>query len=69
MQKWSDYYEKGELTYLEIIQVFYRGWQNVQEIRETKLDKMKDFCKQLREEAKELELRMKQAEREFYLQD
>ena len=30
---------------------------------------MKDFCKQLREEAKELELRMKQAEREFYLQD
>lgn len=64
-----DYYEKGELTYEEIIEVFYRGWQNVQEIRETKLDKMKDFCKQLREDAKELELRMKQAEREFYLED
>lgn len=64
-----EYYEKGELTYLEIIQVFYRGWQNVQEIRETKLDKMKDFCKQLQEDAKQLELRMKQAEREFYLQD
>lgn len=64
-----EYYEKGELTYEEIIQVFYRGWENVQEIRETKLDKMKDFCKQLREDAKELELRMKQAEREFYLQD
>lgn len=64
-----EYYEKGELTYLEIIQVFYRGWQNVQEIRETKLGVMKDFCKQLREDAKELELRMKQAEREFYLED
>lgn len=64
-----EYYEKGELTYLEIIQVFYRGWENVQEIRETKLGKMKDFCKQLREDAKELELRMKQAEREFYLED
>lgn len=64
-----DYYEKGELTYDEIIQVFSRGWQNVQEIRETKLDKMKDFCKQLREKAQELELRMKNAEREFYLQD
>lgn len=64
-----DYYEKGELTYEEIIQVFYRGWQNVQEIRETKLGVMKDFCEQLREKAKELELRMKQAEREFYLQD
>lgn len=64
-----DYYEHGELTYEEIIQVFYRGYQNVQKIRETKLDKMKDFCEQLREKAKELELRMKNAEREFYLQD
>lgn len=64
-----DYYEKGELTYGEIIQVFYRGWQNVQLIRETKLGVMKAFCEQLREEAKELELRMKQAEREFYLED
>ena len=64
-----DYYEKGELTYEEIIQVFYRGLKNVQEIRENKLDKMKDFCKQLREDAKELELRMQQAEREFYLED
>ena len=64
-----DYYEKGELTYEEIIQVFYRGWKNVQEIRETKLGIMKDFCEQLREKAQELELRMKNAEREFYLQD
>ena len=64
-----DYYEKGELTYEEIIQVFYRGWKNVQEIRETKLGVMKDFCRQLREKAKELELCMKNAEREFYLQD
>lgn len=64
-----EYYEKGELTYEEIIQVFYRGWENVQKIRETKLGVMKDFCKQLREDAKELELRMKQAEREFYLED
>lgn len=64
-----DYYERGELTYEEIIQVFYRGWQNVQEVRETKLGVMKDFCEQLREKAKELELRMKQAKREFYLED
>lgn len=64
-----DYYERGELTYEEIIQVFYRGWQNVQEIGETKLGVMKDFCEQLREKSKELELRMKNAEREFYLQD
>lgn len=64
-----EYYEKGELTYLEIIQVFYRGWQNLQEIRENKLGIMKDFCEQLREDAKELELRMKNAEREFYLED
>ena len=64
-----DYYEKGELTYEEIIQVFYRGWENIQKIRETKLDKVKDFCEQLREKAQELELRMKNAEREFYLQD
>ena len=64
-----DYYEKGELTYEEIIQVFYRGWENVQEIRETKLGVMKDFCKQLREDVKELELKMKNAEREFYLED
>lgn len=64
-----DYYEKGELTYEEIIQVFYRGWQNVQKIRETKLCEMKTFCEQLREKVKELELRMKQAEREFYLED
>ena len=64
-----DYYERGELTYEEIIQVFYRGWQNVQEVRETKLGVMKDFCEQLREKAKELELRMKNAEREFYLED
>ena len=58
-----EYYERGELTYEEIIQVFYRGWQNVQEIRETKIDKMKDFCEQLREKAQELELRMKNTER------
>lgn len=64
-----DYYERGELTYEEIIQVFYRGCKNVQEIRETKIDKMKDFCEQLREKAKELELRMKNAEREFYLEN
>ena len=64
-----DYYEKGELTYEEIIQVFYRGWENIQKIREFELDKVKDFCEQLREKAKELELRMQQAEREFYLQD
>lgn len=64
-----DYYEKGELTYEEIIQVFYRGWKNVQKIRETKLDSMRDFCEQLREKARELELRMKNAEREFYLED
>ena len=64
-----DYYEKGELTYEEIIQVFYRGWRNVQKIRETKLGEMKTFCEQLREKVKELELRMKQAEREFYLED
>lgn len=64
-----DYYERGELTYEEIIQVFYRGWQNIQLIKEVKLDKVKDFCKQLREKAQELELRMKNAEREFYLQD
>ncbi len=64
-----DYYEKGELTYEEIIEVFYRGWENIQKIREFKLDKVKDFCEQLREKAKELELRMQQAEREFYLQD
>lgn len=64
-----DYYEKGELTYEEIIQVFYRGWQNVQEIRETKLGVVKAFCEQLREKAQKLELRMKKAEREFYLED
>lgn len=64
-----DYYEKGKLTYDEIIQVFYRGWQNVQLIRENKLGVMKDFCKQLREDVKELELKMKNAEREFYLED
>ena len=64
-----DYYENGELTYEEIIQVFYRGWKNVQEIREMKLGVMKDFCGQLREKAKELEFYMKNAEREFYLQD
>ena len=64
-----EYYEKGELTYEEVIQVFYRGWQNVQKIRETKLGEMKTFCEQLREKVKELELRMKQAEREFYLED
>lgn len=64
-----DYYERGELTYEEIIQVFYRGWQNVQRIRETKLGEMKTFCEQLREKVKELELRMKQAEKEFYLED
>lgn len=64
-----DYYEKGELTYDEIVQVFYRGWQNVQEIRETKLGVMKAFCEQLREKVQELELRMKNAEIEFYLQD
>lgn len=62
-----EYYERGELTYDEIIQVFYRGCKNVQEIRETKIDKMKDFCEQLREKAKELELRMKKAEEQFYL--
>lgn len=62
-----DYYENGELTYEEIIQVFYRGWKNVQEIREMKLGVMKDFCGQLREKAKELELRMKKAEEQFYL--
>lgn len=62
-----DYYEHGELSYEEIIQVFYRGCKNVQEIRETKIDKMKDFCEQLREKAKELELRMKKAEEQFYL--
>ena len=60
-----EYYEKGELTYLEIIQVFYRGWENVQEIRETKLGVMKDFCKQLREDAKELELRMNKLKESF----
>lgn len=64
-----DYYERGELTYEEIIQVFYRGCKNVQEIRETKIDKIKDFCKQLREDVKELELRMKNTEREFYLEN
>ena len=64
-----EYYERGELTYDEIIQVFYRGWKNIQEIRETQIDKMKDFCKQLREDSKELELRMKNAEREFYLEN
>ena len=52
-----------------MIPVFYRGWENIQKIRESKLDKVKDFCKQLREDARELELRMKQAEREFYLED
>jgi hypothetical protein len=30
---------------------------------------MKAFCEQLREKAQELELRMKNAEKEFYLQD
>ena len=64
-----EYYKRGELTYEEIIQVFYRGCKNVQKIRETKLDKMKDFCEQLREKAKELELKMKQADREFYLEN
>ena len=64
-----EYYEKGELTYLEIIQVFYRGWQNVQKIRESKLDVMKNFCEQLREDVKELELRMKKAEEQFYLEN
>ena len=64
-----DYYERGELTYEEIIQVFYRGWQNVQEVRETKLSVMKDFCEQLREKTKELELRMKMAEKQFYLEN
>lgn len=64
-----DYYERGELTYEEIIEVFYRGWQNVQKIRETKIGKMKDFCKQLREDVKELELRIKNTEREFYLEN
>ena len=64
-----EYYERGELTYDEIIQVFSRGWQNVQLIKEVKLDKVKDFCKQLREDVKELELRMKNAEREFYLEN
>ena len=64
-----EYYEKGELTYDEIIQVFYRGWENIQNIRESKLYKVKDFCEQLREDVKELELRMKNTEREFYLQD
>lgn len=64
-----EYYERGELTYEEIIPVFYRGWENIQKIRESKLDKVKDFCEQLREKAQELELRMENAEREFYLQD
>lgn len=64
-----DYYERGELTYEEIIQTFYRGWQNIQLIKETKLDKVRDFCKQLREDAAELELRMKQAEEQFYLEN
>lgn len=64
-----EYYERGELTYEEIIQVFYRGWQNIQKIRESKLDKVKDFCKQLREDAKELELRMRKAEEQFYLEN
>lgn len=62
-----DYYERGELTYEEIIQVFYRGWKNIQEIRDVKMSRMKDFCEQLREKAKELELRMKKAEEQFYL--
>lgn len=64
-----EYYERGELTYEEMITVFYRGWENIQKIRESKLDKVKDFCEQLREKAQELELRMKNTEREFYLQD
>ena len=64
-----DYYEKGELTYEEIIQVFYRGWQNIQEIRETKLDEMKNFWEQLREDVKELELRMRKVEEQFYLEN
>lgn len=64
-----EYYERGELTYEEIIQVFYRGWQNIQKIRESKLDNVKDFCKQLREDAKELELRMRKAEEQFYLEN
>lgn len=64
-----EYYERGELTYEEMIPVFYRGWENIQKIRELKLDKVKDFCEQLREDVKELELRMKNAEREFYLQE
>ena len=64
-----EYYERGELTYEEIIPVFYHGWENIQKIRESKLDEVKDFCEQLREKAQELELRMENAEREFYLQD
>lgn len=64
-----EYYERGELTYEEIIQVFYRGWENIQKIRESKLDKVKSFCEQLREDAKELELRMKKAEERFYLEN
>ena len=64
-----DYYERGELTYEEIIQVFYRGWQNIQDIRDVKMSRMKDFCEQLREKSKELELKMKNAEREFYLEN
>lgn len=63
-----EYYEKGELTYDEIIQVFYRGWENIQNIRESKLDKVKDFCEQLREDVKELKLRMRKAEEQFYLE-
>lgn len=64
-----DYYERGELTYEEIIQVFYHGWENIQKIRESKLDEVKAFCEQLREDAKELELRMKKAEERFYLEN
>lgn len=64
-----DYYERGELTYDEIIQVFYRGWQNVQKIRESKLDKVKAFCEQLREDVNELELKMKNTEEQFYLEN
>lgn len=64
-----DYYERDELTYEEIIQVFYRGWQNIQDIRDVKMSIMKDFCEQLREKSKELELKMKNAEREFYLEN
>lgn len=64
-----DYYEKGELTYEEIIKVFYRGWENIQKIRESKLGVMKNFCEQLREDVKELELRMRKAEEQFYLEN